>query len=348
MTVQNEFGLWSQPGTLVFNVRNAGAGTLTLSADFGVDAALSWRGDAYVGNPSPVSDWELGSIRATNGVNISNATRIRTVSAGVPAGVDGLLKSTSGYALSLYCYGSNGYLGIWNGGSFDTTDSLRGTLTDLRPVYMAGATFVRAVYRLLSGTTPLEDGSTLHYLQAAEVIETQIYRDGVRIGRAGGETYTDRMALGEHSYYVVRRLADGNYQKSNTVTGTISIKEPVITALNGSGEWLRLRLTDRSSSTQDFSRERTVSYRHFAGAEYPVLEMAPFKDRSGRYDVAFLDPAEAAAFEALFGQVVVLKSRRGNVIVGPLASLSKSEADFYTTYSFTIQQIHWEENADDT
>jgi hypothetical protein len=40
VTVQNEFGLWSQPGTLIFDVRNAGAGTLTLTGSFGTDAEL--------------------------------------------------------------------------------------------------------------------------------------------------------------------------------------------------------------------------------------------------------------------------------------------------------------------
>lgn len=345
--VQNEFGLWSQPGTLIFDVRNAGAGTLTLTGTFGTDAALSWAGEAYAGGPSPLSDWERGNIRLVQGTDVSNSARIRTVDGGIPTSVEALEKSDNMF-LTLCCYDADSYLGVWNGSGFGTTDSLRGKLTDLRPIYMAGATKIRAVYRLISGTTPIEDGQTLLYLNAAETTEFQIYRDGVRIGRTTGDSYDDRMALGEHSWYVVRRLADGNYQKSNTVTGTISIKEPVIGTLNGSGEWLKLALSDRSATVQEFSSERTVTYRHYAGAEYPVLEMAPFKDKTGRYDVSFADPAEAAAFEALFGQVVILKSRRGNVIVGPLASLSKRETDFYTAFTFTIQQIHWEEIVDDT
>ena len=230
VVVQNSFGLWSQPGTLVFDVENVPGAAVTLTGVFGIDAELQW------------------------------------------------------------------------------TEAAAGTQSD----------------------------------------DFQVFRDGVQIGHTTGTQFTDRIALGEHSWYVVAMLPNGNYTKSNTVTGTVTIEEPVIGALNGSGEWIKLALSDRSATVQEFSSERTVNYRHYAGAEYPVLEMAPFKDKSGRYDVSFKDPAEAAAFEALFGQVVILKSRRGNVIVGPLATLSKRETDFYTAFSFQIQQIHWEEIIDDT
>lgn len=228
--VQNEFGLWSQPGTLIFDVENVPGAAVTLTGVFGIDAELQW------------------------------------------------------------------------------TEAAAGAQSD----------------------------------------DFQVFRDGIQIGHTTGTQFTDRIALGEHNWHVVARLPGGYYTKSNVVTGTITIEEPLIGTLNGSGEWLKLALSDRSATVQEFSSERTVNYRHYAGAEYPVLEMAPFKDKSGRYDVSFKDPAEAAAFEALFGQVVILKSRRGNVIVGPLATLSKRETDFYTAFSFTIQQIHWEEIVDDT
>lgn len=230
MVIQNQYGLWSQPGTLIFDVQNAPAGTVTITGTFGVDAELRWAVSA--GDPQP-----------------------------------------------------EGF---------------------------------------------------------------QVFRDGVQIGYTKGTQFTDRMSMGEHSWHVVAMLPNGNYTRSNTVTGTVSIEEPVIGALTGSGEWIKLALSDRSATVQEFSSERTVTYRHFAGAEYPVLEMAPFRDKTGRYDVSFADSAQAAAFESLFGQVVILKSRRGNVIVGPLATLSKRETDFYTAFTFTIQQIHWEEISDDS
>ena len=44
----------------------------------------------------------------------------------------------------------------------------------------------------------------------------------------------------------------------------------------------------------------------------------------------------------------MIKSRRGNVIIGALLQLQKRVADFFTAYSFTVQRIHWEEFTDDT
>lgn len=342
VTVQGVYGLWSVPAVQEFTVRNAGAGTITLTGEFGTDAALSWAGEAYVSHPSPVSDWERGSIRTSNGTNVTNSTRIRTVSAGIPTGMDGLLKSESGYVLSLACYGPDGYLGFWNGDSFDTTDSLRGTLTDLRPIYAAGATSIRAVYRLTSGTTPLEDGSTLYYLQAAEVTETQIFRDGIQIGSTRGASYLDRSSLGSHEYYVIQRLPDGNYVRSNTVTGTLTVKMPQISLLSG-GDWLELRLSENSPTQQGFSYQRTVSLRHISGAAYPVLESSAFEDERGDYDAAFLTAEDAEKLLAMKGQVVILKSRGNRVIVGPLAQIEWLHSDMYISCRFSIQRIHWED-----
>lgn len=352
VTVQNEFGLWSQPGALVFDILNQPGGEVMLSGEFGVDAALRWTVSPLEASPSPVSDWARGGMSSATGANQSNGRRLRTAATtGLPSNVRGI-RAAEGYEFVLYCWDGNGeYLGQWTGEGFEKSAQSWTNSEFLDPVYNAGASAIRILARRTDNADiTTAEGVNISYLVPVtrEPEGFQVYRDGVRIGRTSAREFVDRMALGEHSWQVLARLPDGYYTRSNTVTGTVSVREPVIAAANGSGEWLRLRLSDRSTTVQDFSSERTVSLRHFAGAEYPVLEMAPFKDRSGRYDVSFLDPAEAAAFEALFGQVVILKSRRGNVIVGPLASLGKAESDFYTSFTFTIQQIHWEENADDS
>lgn len=173
-----------------------------------------------------------------------------------------------------------------------------------------------------------------------------IYRDGKRIAETSAESFTDRLVLGGHSWAVVEKLADGNYTRSNEVSGELSTDDSQIAAITG-GAWLSLRLSEFSNGEQSFSSSRAFTLRHVAGARYPILELAPFYDRQGSYNASFTDPAAVAALEALLGRVVILKSRRGNVVIGLLAQLDKRETDFYTAFTFAIQQIEWEDYVHD-
>ena len=173
-----------------------------------------------------------------------------------------------------------------------------------------------------------------------------IYRDGVRIGHTNSIMFTDRVVLGQHSWRVVNRLASGYYTASNTVTGTLQSYVTAIASLYG-GSWLELKLSENSDSMQSFSWSRTTSLRHMAGAVYPVLETSPFEDGSGSYDVSFPDAESARIFEQYKGKVVILKSRGGEVLIGCLSNLQKLAQDFYISYSFTVQRIHWEDYIDD-
>lgn len=197
----------------------------------------------------------------------------------------------------------------------------------------------------LNGTSDLDtvlnwstEGSTLPFL---------IYRDEKRIGQTDGLSFRDRFVLGEHSYYVLVKLENGNYTRSNIYTGTMTADGVQISAAAG-GDWIKLRLSENSASAQAFAYDRSSRMRHVTGAVYPVLELGQFQDLSGSYDVAFPDHAQAKAFEALFGQVVIVKSRGDNVLIGAMTKLNKTQGDFYISYSFTLQQIEWEDCVDDT
>lgn len=188
----------------------------------------------------------------------------------------------------------------------------------------------------------------LSWVTASSRADFLVYRDGVRIGHTDKTAFTDFLVLGEHVWRVVNRLADGNYDISNAVSGTLETDVSMMAAMEDPGSWLRLRLSQRSASSQTFQKTRTHSLRHFCGAAYPVMELSPFTDLSATYDTAFL-PADAGAqaLENLFGKTVILKSRRGNVMIGVLVQLTKSVEDFYTIYSFSLQRIHWEDYRDD-
>lgn len=171
-----------------------------------------------------------------------------------------------------------------------------------------------------------------------------VYRDGVQIGHTAGTEFTDRRALGTHEWTVLLRQADGNYTRSNAVTGTTAVEGTMIAPLSG-GPWISLRLTEASVPARQYNFSRSHSLRHFSGSALPVLELTPYENKTGSFQCAFKDPAEARAFEALWGQVVVVKSQE-NVIIGGLMNLDKAQNAFYIAYSFTIEEIALEEVVD--
>lgn len=173
--------------------------------------------------------------------------------------------------------------------------------------------------------------------------DSYIYRDGVRIGKSSTIVYTDRRALGEHTYYVMQIIGDGNYNKSNTVTGIMSVSCKMITLLESISAWLKLKLSENSYDSDGYTWSITNVSQHVLGATYPQLEVSTFEKRAGTYNVAFTTDSEVAAFEALQGKVVILKSKGNNVITGLLGTVSKKVGVFYTTFAFSIQQIDVED-----
>lgn len=184
---------------------------------------------------------------------------------------------------------------------------------------------------------------TWEYGAAVTDPEPNVYRDGVRIAALKDVlTYTDRFVLGEHEYFVTIWDDDGYYSKSNIVSGSMECVEAMIGAVDG-GEWVTLKLTDNSDSTENFQWSRVFAMHSIRGARYPILELGEREDLSGTYICAFSDMAEAKKLEALQGKQVVLKSRRENVMIGVMTSLQKTVRHFFNSYSFTLQQIFWED-----
>lgn len=182
-----------------------------------------------------------------------------------------------------------------------------------------------------------------------ESINTEylIYRDSRLIGKTTNFAFVDRLTTGTHSYFVINKLANGNYTKSNTVSGSSGSSTPAICEFPG-GEWMKLKLSERSNREQNYSYSRTAAARHVMGAEYPVIELSEFSDMSASYDAAFVDMEEARAFERMKGKIVLIKSRMAAPIVAAMTSLEKKTGDFYLSYTFTVQRIHWEDFVDET
>lgn len=169
------------------------------------------------------------------------------------------------------------------------------------------------------------------------------YRDGKAIALTGPDSFIDRMVLGEHSYYAEVWMEDGNYIRSNTITGTMKSCETRIAAAEYGSSWLLLNLSENSDSVQSFSWSKASSLRHVRGAVFPVVEIGEDEDLTASYDCAFRTVQEARQLEELKGRIVIIKSRGGQVLIGALTNLSKQMKDFYITYSFSVQRIHWED-----
>lgn len=172
-----------------------------------------------------------------------------------------------------------------------------------------------------------------------------VYRNGVRIGHTDDTVFTDRVFLGQADWFVINRLPDGNYSKSNNVSGRPEVSCSCIAAMTGDG-WLELRLSENSRQTQEFRYSRTHSLRHVSGAAYPVLELSPYEDEAATYDAAFQDAESLRAFEDLRGRLVILKSRGDHVVIGALASVQKTVGPFFAACAFTISRVHWEDFVD--
>lgn len=203
--------------------------------------------------------------------------------------------------------------------------------TEWSEISLAGAFAVDATLTLVYGSADLSEA------------DIYWYRDSKRIGWTTGQTaFVDRAVLGIHSYYAELWDANGNYMRTNSITGMMQTNDMVITAASG-GEWVKLSLSDNSESTQSFQYTRTAKLRQMLGAKYPVLELSEFESMIGTYECAFKTIEDAAGLEALRGNVVILKSRSGQVIIGGLISMQRIVHNLYVSYSFSLEQIDWED-----
>lgn len=163
-----------------------------------------------------------------------------------------------------------------------------------------------------------------------------VYRDDARIAKTSDSVFVDRLTLGTHQYYVVERLDNGNYNRSNTVVGTLSVECGYIAPLSG-GDWVKLEYS-KLNPVQTYTKNRTVSAKHYCGSKYPVVEMSNFYDHSGSYSVLFNDKELAEQFKALLGDIVIVKSRQDIVIVGVFSQYDERVEDFFFDYNFIIQE----------
>lgn len=174
-----------------------------------------------------------------------------------------------------------------------------------------------------------------------------VYRDGVPIAHTGEMAFVDRVALGSHEYYVIERLATGDYNRSNTVTATPGVGcSPVIAPLAG-GEWLPLALSLDSDRVIQISDEVRTAERFVLGADFPVVTIGRHRTRRVSLDAAWLRSSiRNDEFMSLLGKAVILKLPWGDVFVGVLPAYAQSNARFTSGYAYSISQADWRDYID--
>lgn len=189
--------------------------------------------------------------------------------------------------------------------------------------------------------------AALRWSTEATVANFYVYRDGIRIGHTAAKQFTDRFVLGAHEYFIINKLPGGYYTRSNLSSGTMRSCTRAVAAFSGSG-WLEMALSDESDTTEEFAWNQVVSERYVTGSDLPVVETSPYRSGSGSYRISFKDPQTGAAFEALRGQKVIVKSRGGNVAIGVLSGYTKTMGNFYINYTFSVRSCSWEDYVDET
>lgn len=166
-----------------------------------------------------------------------------------------------------------------------------------------------------------------------------VYRDGVAIAKVTEPSYTDAASIGGVRYQV-RGCYDNsdNYSLSEAVEVTVSTEKVRLYDMER-GEWLHFLYDSSAHRSTGLSMSQDIQYVQLSGHTYPVAERSEFKSRALRIACVCADGAERQALRALLGHLTCCKTPEGNMTIGYPASITESSDDFFSTYSFTIEQI---------
>lgn len=173
-----------------------------------------------------------------------------------------------------------------------------------------------------------------------------VYRDGVAIAKVTEPGYTDAASIGGVRYQV-RGCYDNsdNYSLSEAVEVTVSTDKVRLYDMERS-EWLHFLYDSSAHRSTGLSLSQDIQYVQLSGHTYPVAERSEFKSRALQITCVCADDAERQALRALLGHLTCCKTPEGNMTIGYPASITENSDDFFSTYSFTIEQIDRKEEID--
>lgn len=166
-----------------------------------------------------------------------------------------------------------------------------------------------------------------------------VYRNGVAIAKVTEPSHTDAASIGGVRYQV-RGCYDNsdNYSLSEAVEVTVSTDKVRLYDMER-GEWLHFLYDSSAHRSTGLSLSQDIQYVQLSGHTYPVAERSEFKSRALQITCVCADDAERQALRALLGHLTCCKTPEGNMTIGYPASITENSDDFFSTYSFTIEQI---------
>lgn len=173
-----------------------------------------------------------------------------------------------------------------------------------------------------------------------------VYRNGVAIAKVTEPRYTDAASIGGVRYQV-----RGCYDNSDNYSLSEAVEVPVRTDKvrlydMERGEWLHFLYDSSAHRSTGLSMSQDIQYVQLSGHTYPVAERSEFKSRALRITCVCADDAERQSLRALLGHLTCCKTPEGNMTIGYPASITENSDDFFSTYSFTIEQIDRKEEID--
>lgn len=173
-----------------------------------------------------------------------------------------------------------------------------------------------------------------------------VYRNGVAIAKVTEPSYTDAASIGGVRYQV-----RGCYDNSDNYSLSEAVEVPVRTDKvrlydMERGEWLHFLYDSSAHRSTGLSMSQDIQYVQLSGHTYPVAERSEFKSRALRITCVCADDAERQSLRALLGHLTCCKTPEGNMTIGYPASITENSDDFFSTYSFTIEQIDRKEEID--
>lgn len=173
-----------------------------------------------------------------------------------------------------------------------------------------------------------------------------VYRDGVAIAKVTEPYYTDTASIGTVRYQVRGCYADSsNYSLSEEVSAEITVDRVRICDMEGGG-WLEALYESSAHRSTALALGRDIQYVNLSGRAYPVAERSEFLSRSLAITCCCADQAQRQAVRAILGRLVCVKTPEGNMVIGYPGSISENSDGFFSTYSFTVQQIDRKEEID--
>lgn len=174
-----------------------------------------------------------------------------------------------------------------------------------------------------------------------------VYRNDVPIAKTTSPGYTDALSLGTVRYQVRGCYSDSdNYSMSNTLYRSVGTGGKVLLYDVEEAAWLHFLYDPSAHRSTSLSLTQDIQYVQLSGRTYPVAERSEFRRRAVQISCACANAEERNALRALLGHLTCCKTPEGLMVVGYPASISERSDDFFSTFSFTLEQIDRKEEID--